>query len=222
MREASVYNIRRALPRMVRCMHVHNTQLAERHLQSWHPRNLYNLWSRSLGAKAASIDFTNQQNRPTLFKQRWTAKALLRAYHGDYIKETIFKRWYLPQTLPDVRRQSGNPGAASLNKWAKREDAVAREAKRLEEEHQKGLAPVGSLMFTEIERRIDVLIFRACLAPSVYEARRLVIHGSVLLNGKKVCRLPSTLVRGTDTSSSTQTRTRGSLRETCSQSTPRP
>ena len=168
-------------------LRLYSVQLAEEYLQSWHPRNLYNLWCRSLGAKAAAIDFTNQQNRPTLFKQRWTAKALLRAYHGDYIKETIFKRWYLPQTLPDVRRQSTNSGAASLNTWAKREDAAAKEAKRLEEEHQKGLAPVGSLMFTEVERRIDVLIFRACFAPSVYEARRLVIHGSVLLNGKKVC-----------------------------------
>lgn len=190
-------------------------------MQSWHPRNLYNLWSRSLGAKSASIDFTNQQNRPTLFKQRWTAKALLRAYHGDYIKETIFKRWYLPQTLPDVRRQSSSSGAASLNKWAKREEAVAREAKRIEEEREKGLAPVGSLMFTEVERRIDVLIFRSCFAPSVYEARRLVIHGSVMLNGKKVYRLPSALA-GTDTSSSTQIRTRDSPRETCSQWTPRP
>jgi ribosomal protein S4 len=42
------------------------------------------------------------------------------------------------------------------------------------------------LMFTEVERRIDVVIFRACLAHSVYDARRMVVHGKVLLNGKKV------------------------------------
>jgi len=40
-------------------------------------------------------------------------------------------------------------------------------------------------MFSEVERRIDVVIFRACLAHSVYDARRMVIHGQVLLNGKK-------------------------------------
>lgn len=40
-------------------------------------------------------------------------------------------------------------------------------------------------MFSEVERRIDVVIFRACLAHSVYDARRMVVHGQVLLNGKK-------------------------------------
>jgi len=168
MRDANVYHLKRALPRM-----------------SWHPRNLYNLWCRSAGVKAKEINFKNTDL--TLFAQRWRAKSLLRAYHGDYIKETIFKRWYLPETLPDVRRQSEKTGAdaASLNKWAKREETAAKEMKRLEEEHQKGLAPVGSLMFREVERRIDVLIFRSCLAQSVYEARRLVVHGDVMLNGKK-------------------------------------
>ncbi|KAG0697445.1 hypothetical protein DFH29DRAFT_991397 [Suillus ampliporus] len=60
----------------------------------------------------------------------------VRAYHGDFINEKIFKRWYLSDTLPDMRC-------------------------------------------------IDVFIFRCCFAHSVYEARRLVIHGSVLRNGKK-------------------------------------
>jgi len=27
----------------------------------------------------------------------------VRADHGDYINENIFKRWYFPETLPDVR-----------------------------------------------------------------------------------------------------------------------
>lgn len=63
---------------------------------------------------------------------------------------------------------------------------VDKEEKLKEEEEKKGLAPVGSLMFMEVERRIDVVIFRSCFAPSVYEARRLVLHGDVLLNGKKV------------------------------------
>lgn len=73
-----------------------------------------------------------------------------------------------------------------LDKWANRQDAAQKARKRAEEEKRKGLAPVGSLMFTEVERRIDVVIFRACFAHSVYEARRMVIHGDVLLNGKKV------------------------------------
>ena len=56
-----------------------------------------------------------------------------------------------------------------------------------EEEDKLAQAPVASLMYEEVERRIDVFIFRCCFAHSVYEARRLVIHGYVKLNGKKVC-----------------------------------
>lgn len=73
-----------------------------------------------------------------------------------------------------------------LTKWANKTPAVEKEIKRREEEASKGLAPVGSLMFSEVERRIDVVIFRSCLAHSVYEARRMVVHGDVLLNGQKV------------------------------------
>jgi ribosomal protein S4 len=41
-------------------------------------------------------------------------------------------------------------------------------------------------MTAEVERRIDVAIFRPCFAHSIYEARRLVVHGDVYLNGKQV------------------------------------
>jgi ribosomal protein S4 len=63
---------------------------------------------------------------------------------------------------------------------------VEKEIRKREEEVSRGLAPVGSLMFSEVERRIDVVIFRSCLAHSAHEARRMVVHGNVLLNGRKV------------------------------------
>lgn len=122
----------------------------------------------------------------SLFQQRWASKQLVRAYHGDHINEGIFKRWYLPGTLPDVRPRKTQGDDLMLNKWANRNDALEKERKRKEDEESKGMAPVGSLMFSEVERRIDVVIFRSCFAHSVYEARRLVVHGDVLLNGKKV------------------------------------
>jgi ribosomal protein S4 len=110
----------------------------------------------------------------------------VRAYHGDYISEKVFKRWYLPETIPDVRPRRkvlAGDDKASLEEFARRR----KKEKDLEEEmEKKGMAPVGSLMFSEVERRIDVFIFRCCFAHSIYEARRLVIHGNVLLNGKKV------------------------------------
>ncbi|KAI9438512.1 hypothetical protein H4582DRAFT_2119830 [Lactarius indigo] len=172
MRDLNLYDFKRALPRM-----------------SWTGENLYNLWRRSLGEPAKEIDFTRTQK--TLFQQRWIAKRLIRAYHGDFINEKTFKRWYMPTTLPDVRPRRGQTEVhtTQLNKWAKLPKAVDKDAKsrrrEIDGEDQEELPPVGSLMFSEVERRIDVVIFRACLAHSVYDARRMVIHGQVLLNGKK-------------------------------------
>jgi len=165
MSDKNVFAASRALPRM-----------------SWSPRNLYNLWQRSLGGKVAESNF--ERTSLSLFNQRWISKRLVRAYHGDHINEKIFKRWYLPATLPDVRSRKITKGdSIAASKWAKREDAAKLMQKQLEEQANVALAPVGSLMFTDVERRIDVFIFRCCFAHSVYEARRLVIHGNVKLNG---------------------------------------
>lgn len=159
-------------------------------VQSWSPKNLYNVWRRSVqsGDKFDDARFMHPSKPVSLFQQRWKSKTLTRAYHGDHINEKIFKRWYLPSTLPDVRPRKVKPQVSSigLKQWARKDDVADQEQKRLEEEEKKGMAPVGSLMFTEVERRIDVLIFRSCFASSVYEARRMVVHGDVLLNGKKV------------------------------------
>jgi len=87
------------------------------------------------------------------------------------------------------RRGQTEDYTTQLNKWAKLPTAVEKDVKvrrkEIDGEDQEELPPVGSLMFSEVERRIDVVIFRACLAHSVYDARRMVIHGQVLLNGKK-------------------------------------
>ncbi|KAF8154711.1 hypothetical protein B0H34DRAFT_790085 [Crassisporium funariophilum] len=166
MRNNNVLNLRRSLP----CM-------------SWSPKNLYNLWKRTVGPGADEISFKLTRDS-TLFQQRWKSKAAVRAYHGDYIPEKSFKRWYLPDNLPDVRprRQVLSGDNMDLELFARRK---LREKEQEDEIEAKGLAPVGSLMFSEVERRIDVFVFRACFAHSVYEARRLIIHGDVLLNGKK-------------------------------------
>ncbi|OCB91535.1 alpha-L RNA-binding motif-containing protein [Sanghuangporus baumii] len=194
MRDRNVFGIKRALPRM-----------------SWSPRNLYNLYRRSLTELKDETVFTNSGN--SLFQQRWKSKQLTRAYHGDFINEKIFKRWYLPSTLPDVRPRtsriasSASAAASSsssplgtkkglagvgvmddvqaLMKWANRSKDAQREQNLKEEEDLLAQAPVASLMYEEVERRIDVFIFRCCFAHSVYDARRMVIHGWVKLNGRK-------------------------------------
>ena len=185
--------------------------------QSWSRHNLYNLWRRSLGELAKETNFTRTQK--TLFQQRWAAKSLVRAYHGDFINEKSFKRWYLPTTLPDVRsrRRVAGDDTLDLNKWAKQDKVVEKGTKVLQEDAENAqLAPVGSMMFAEVERRIDVFIFRACMAHSVYEARRMVVHGDVLLNGQKVC-LPGwsiSLLLTTPSCHSIKTPTHASHQET--------
>ncbi|KAF8582301.1 alpha-L RNA-binding motif-containing protein [Ramaria rubella] len=168
MRDKNVFAHSRALPRM-----------------SWSPHNLFNLWKRSFGPKVSESKF--ERTTSTLFQQRWISKRLVRAYHGDHINEKTFKKWYLPATLPDVRPRKTSRGddSISLIKWAKRQRDADQMQKQFEREAKAALAPVGSLMFREVERRIDVFIFRCCFAHSVYEARRLVVHGNVKLNGKE-------------------------------------
>lgn len=126
-----------------------------------------------------------------MYQERWKSKAAVRAYHGDFIPEKVFKRWYLPQTIPDVRPRRAvfaGDDKLDLEEFAKRKLQAREKEKELEDEiARKGMAPVGSLMFTEVERRLDVFVFRCCFAHSVYEARRLIIHGYVKLNGTTVC-----------------------------------
>jgi len=151
--------------------------------KSWAPQNFYNLWQRTASPRSNEITFNSSDM--TLFQQRWRSKAMVRAYHGDYIPEKIFKRWYLPDNLPDVRPKKVVIGddKTKLEEFAKRKQ---KEEEYESDEKKRGMAPVGSLMLAEVERRIDTVVFRACLAHSIYEARRLVVHGDVLLNGRKV------------------------------------
>ncbi|KAF9559088.1 alpha-L RNA-binding motif-containing protein [Agrocybe pediades] len=181
MRGVNPLNMRKGLP----CM-------------SWSPKNLYNLWRRTVGPEAADLSFKNTSEE-TLFQQRWRSKAAVRAYHGEYIPEKVFKRWYLPDTIPDVRprRQVFGDDKNQLEEYALRKTKAREQERKLEEEiEQKGLAPVGSLMFIEVERRLDVFLFRCCFVHSVYEARRLIIHGYVKINGRKHSKANTRLAPG--------------------------
>ncbi|GAA6028182.1 hypothetical protein JCM8097_006902 [Rhodosporidiobolus ruineniae] len=125
---------------------------------SWSPANLFNLYQRTYGPPTADTKFT--KSSLTMFQQKWKAKQLVRGYHGDYIPEQKFKRQYLPDQLPPI---VAGPG----------EDAAAQ-------------VPLASLMFGELEKRLDTVIFRCCFASSIYAARAMVVQGHVKLNGLKV------------------------------------
>ena len=56
----------------------------------------------------------------------------------------------------------------------------------------------GENLFTLLERRLDNVVYRLRFAVSRSQARQIVLHGHVLVNGKKVS-VPSYLVRPEDT-----------------------
>ncbi|KAF9162258.1 mitochondrial 37S ribosomal protein nam9 [Actinomortierella ambigua] len=97
----------------------------------------------------------NSANK-TLYQQKWASKKDTRAYHGDQITERQF------QSMFDTRLPTANTKVGA------------------DEPHP----PVFSLTFAELERRLDFILFRSNLAPSVYAARQLVGHGKVKINGK--------------------------------------
>ena len=146
---------------------------------SWAPENLYNLARLSLGSSRDQHErigpvLNMRRTQMTLFQQKWMAKRLLRAYHGDWIPERTFRRRFLPDGLPPLQATPSASTSARRPGYA--------EQQRI---------PLASLMWREVEARLDVLVFRACFAHSIYEARRLVLHGHVKLNGEVVSAVPT-------------------------------
>lgn len=126
-----------------------------------------------------------------LFKQRWVSKRLTKQYHAEHISAKKFERWYLPSTMPLIRKNPGKDSVASseLSKWVEGRSAAGGRTtleRKIAAMEKEATAPVATLMFTEVERRIDSLIFRACFASSVWQARNYVVGGHVKVNGRVV------------------------------------
>lgn len=60
------------------------------------------------------------------------------------------------------------------------------DANELLSQHFEKMTPYMQMTFAPLERRLDTAIFRALFASSVRQARQMVIHGAVKVNGKKV------------------------------------
>lgn len=97
-----------------------------------------------------------------MYQQRWRSKRFLRGYHGDWIGERRFRRWYLPTSVPRIEVQGrGNEKGMT--------------------EHDR--LPVITLFLRDVERRLDTVVHRCCFARSAREARALIVQGKVKLNG---------------------------------------
>lgn len=100
--------------------------------------------------------------RKTVYQQRWTAKRELRGYHVPNITEKqLLQRHFTAK----IKLQNLSP--SEMDK----------------------VPPVQALAFAELERRVDVVVFRSHFAKSIWEARRMVVQGKVKVNGEKASRL---------------------------------
>ncbi|MGB9771382.1 MAG: 30S ribosomal protein S4 [Candidatus Kapaibacteriota bacterium] len=69
-----------------------------------------------------------------------------------------------------------------------------RQMKNYFERASRRVGNTGEFLLQLLESRLDALVYRAGLAPTIYAARQLVAHGHILVNGKRV-NVPSYLVR---------------------------
>ncbi|CCG81980.1 37S ribosomal protein NAM9 [Taphrina deformans PYCC 5710] len=94
----------------------------------------------------------------TMYQQKWEAKKETRAYHGDHLVERQFK-----------------------NLWDRRLVGVAGDYAK---DNRK--IPLASQTYASLEKRLDIAIFRALFASSTKQAKQMVVHGKVSVNGREV------------------------------------
>ncbi|KAK7926980.1 30S ribosomal subunit S4 [Apiospora marii] len=147
--------------------------------QSWSKYNLYNLWRQ----RDPKIGFADHE---TFFQQKWRAKGLLRAYHGEHIKERDWERMFSRRLLSvanmNPRYMAENDGSEMAAGRGSGRDIVQRWKSDVVE--PKTITPYMNMAFAPMERRLDIAIFRAMFASSARQARHFVVHGKVKVNGK--------------------------------------
>ncbi|THW69071.1 alpha-L RNA-binding motif-containing protein [Aureobasidium pullulans] len=132
-------------------------------------------------------------NNKTFFQQKWLAKSLTRAYHGEQIREGKWTRMFdrrLPAVVPMdyklLARTDGSEQAAGrgsgLDIRRKRDDDRAGPGR--DKDPQR--TPYMHMTYFPTERRLDTAVWRALFASSARQARQFVVHGFVKVNGKKM------------------------------------
>ncbi|KAI1382033.1 alpha-L RNA-binding motif-containing protein [Hypoxylon crocopeplum] len=147
--------------------------------QSWNKYNLYNiahLPNPNIGAT----------DKHTFFQQKWKAKGILRAYHGEHVVERKWTRMFSRRLLSvadmDTKYLAEYDGSELAAGRGSGKDeppnwSDARVPKRI-------LTPYMQMTFAPMERRLDIAVFRAMFASSTRQARQFCVHGAVRVNGK--------------------------------------
>lgn len=146
----------------------------------------------------------------TFFQQKWLAKSMTRAFHGNQIREGQWERMFdrrLPGVVPmdyrvlartDGSDQAAGRGSGLQRKPNERPDTVARggrgardakdgsDRRARESDDTPKTTPYMQMTYWPTERRLDSAIWRSLFASSVKQARQFVVHGFVRVNGKPV------------------------------------
>lgn len=116
-------------------------------------------WNKYNLYNLASRRKANDLNRSSVFNQKWIAKREVRGYHSPEVsqRQLLARHFKTKLRLPDLTKAQ-----------------------------KQALPPIQTLAFGELERRMDVVVFRSHFATSTRQARHLITSGKVYLNGKKV------------------------------------
>jgi small subunit ribosomal protein S4 len=87
---------------------------------------------------------------------------------------------------------------------------LERQFRRYFAEATKGKSSTGENLLKLLESRLDNVVYRMGMGSTRAEARQLVTHGSILVNGKRM-NVPSAIIRGGDVISIAE-RAKGQLR----------
>ena len=116
-------------------------------------------WCKQNTENLKSIDKLPFLEKKSVFQQRWLAKKYLKAYHFPLLTEKQFLARHFKLNL-------------AMGVYSRREKSQ--------------LPPIQAVMFGELERRVDVVVFRSHFASSILNARNLVVEGHVKVNGETV------------------------------------
>ena len=143
--------------------------------QTWNKYNLYN-FSRAQTQRTSDRSF---------FQQKWTAKSITRAYHGETVREKMWTRMFR-RTMRSV--VDFDPSQLAKNDGSQYATGRGSGLDRAEGEvaRPRPGTPYLNMVYAPLERRLDTAVFRALFASSTRQARQFVVHGHVKVNGKEV------------------------------------
>ncbi|KAI0394010.1 hypothetical protein F5Y17DRAFT_429586 [Xylariaceae sp. FL0594] len=147
--------------------------------QSWNKHNLFNIWKMTM-------PLIGRPGSQTFFQQKWRAKGMMRAYHGEHIVERKWTRMFDRRLLGVVEMSPSYLARNDGSEMAEGRGSGLATLDKKETDLRRIKTPYMQMVFAPMERRLDIAVFRAMFASSARQARQFCVHGAVKVNGKVV------------------------------------